>query len=72
MSRADAWSDAGEIMEQYSGIAKLWPYYQETALRTSLTQDQAEVEVLNRVQAALGDLLYEFGDYGKGEDDGNA
>ena len=68
MSRADAWSDAGDIIEQYSRMVDIGFYAQEIALRTSLTQAQAEVNVTNSVQQIIGDLLYEYGDYGEGED----
>lgn len=67
MSRADAWGDACEIMGQYLGTVHLWPYAKEIALRTSLTQDEAEGKVLLGIQETLGELLYEFGDYREGE-----
>lgn len=68
MTRAEAWGDAGEIMKEYSNIARLWPYCEEIALRTSLTQGEAEARVVLGIQETLGELLYEFGDYGKGDD----
>ena len=66
---ADAWGDAGDIIEQYSYTVDLGFYAMEIAQRTSLTQPQAEVNMMNSVQQAIGDLLYLYGDYSKGEDE---
>ena len=68
MSRAEAWGDAGEIIKQYSAIVSMWPFCQAIALRTSLTEGEADAKLLSGVQGLIGELLYEFGDYGEGED----
>ena len=67
MSRADAWGDAGDIIDLYSYTVDLGFYAMEIALRTSLTQDEADAKLLSGVQGLIGELLYEYGDYGEGE-----
>lgn len=63
MSRADAWSDARDICKD--NPMPLWTLACEVAMHTSLTKDEAEGRLATAIVAEVGELLFEFGDYGK-------
>lgn len=63
MSRADAWGDARDICKD--NPMPLWVLASEVAMRTSLTRDEAEGRLATAIVAEVGELLFEFGDYGK-------
>lgn len=63
MSRADALSDARDIC--WINPLPLWALSSEVAMRTSLTQDEAEGRLAAAIVAEVGEMLHEFGGYGK-------
>lgn len=63
MSRAEAWSDANDICSIHP--LPLWALAVEVAMRTSLTQDEAEGRLAAAIVAEVGELLFEFGGYVK-------
>ena len=65
MSRADAWSDAIDIYN--ISPMPLWALASEVAMRTSLNRDEAEGKLAAAIIAEVGNLLFEFGGYGKVE-----
>lgn len=66
MSRAEAWGDANDICS--INPLPLWTLASEVAMRTSLTKDEVERGLAVVIVAEVGELLYEFGDYGEAVD----
>ena len=66
MDRADAWSYAIDIYD--INTMPLWALASDVAIRTSLTKDEVEAKLAAAIIADIGEMLFEFGDYGKAVD----